>query len=355
MTALVKFGLVLVVCLSGAVAHARPQRSQSKSRQRAAGQVLQRLTVYGELSNVQARALHKAVSKRMKRAAYRDPRDPVRAVVSRAVLTETKAKRPKLAKRVKRADPAQVRRRLRAGLDVWALEHVFAPGPKSMQLCDRGFGLSPNLCEALLAAGGGVSLAGAKVLGGRATEPEVESTPAQEQTYASIAPRAARAAPPEGDKPRGPAHSTEAPPAVAADAPIETPAPRVRKAEAVHAQAPAPAPQPREPSAADLADIARRKAEYQRQREAYLERRRAELEARRARVAASSASERVQRGPASEMEARVAGLSPDSVAKPAAAGKRPSKSSSESATHNPSSGTGSRDEVDSLVGDLLDK
>ena len=219
--------------------------------------VTNRLKDYGELSEAQSRALIKAVSKRMKRAStHRAAKDPVRLSVKHALAAESRSAR---------RNDARVRRRLRAGLDLWALEHLFAPRPAAFEHCGREFRLSSNLCESLLAAGGGISIAGVQAIG-EASAARVP--PAHELTSAK-----APAAP-----------SPQAPMARVA-------APR------------------RDQDAPSKAVVARKKREYERQRAAYLERKRQEVEARKARIIAS-AGPPVQRGPASAMEAELIGLPP---------------------------------------------
>jgi hypothetical protein len=106
--------------------------------------VADRLVEQGGLSAGQARVLIKSVSKRMKRAAAPHNRtDVLRVTVARA-LHEPRA--------ASKRGGGRVVARLRAGLDEWALEHLFAPTAPAMANCERQFRLSSNLCESLAAA-----------------------------------------------------------------------------------------------------------------------------------------------------------------------------------------------------------
>jgi hypothetical protein len=105
--------------------------------------VVRRLTECGELAPADARALQEHVSAAMRRAAANaDPNDPVRAALTQSLVpagSEAKQQRA-------------IERRLRAGLDLWALDGLFDPDRSSVETCSRLFDLSAMQCGALLAA-----------------------------------------------------------------------------------------------------------------------------------------------------------------------------------------------------------
>jgi hypothetical protein len=122
--------------------------------------VVGRLTRYGKLSAGQANRLTRGISKQMARSAglANQPQDPLRMAVSRALFGQ--------AAPSDRMGEANVRLRLYAGLNEWALETLFPPRPGVVMACQRDFGASRGDCEALVAAAGRVALSDAQQLGG---------------------------------------------------------------------------------------------------------------------------------------------------------------------------------------------
>jgi hypothetical protein len=359
---------------------------------RAHPEVVARLMEHGDLSAVEAKVLVKAVSKRMQRAASPHARkDKMRVTVARA-LHEPHAK--------SRRGRERVAIRLRAGLDLWALNHLFAPDTYSRASCERQFKLSDNLCESLAAAAGSSSRAQqARAAAAASNMDEDEET---DRAKVASGPRATGAAPvasrPLTARERAKQRKADAAAkrrlakemkreaalakreaarekrlqakqhkrelasfrAQAKQQRIDAERERraaivaareqreqekrdaiVRKREAVAA---AKAERERERLAAiqrkrdeaervererlaaiqaerDRVEVARRKAEYQKQREAYLERQREQLAARKARTVANAEGEKVKRGPASELEAQLIGLSPADAATAEQSGK----------------------------------
>jgi hypothetical protein len=272
-----------------------PQPAQAEQQA-----VVERLTEFGGLSVVQARALQSVVSKRMARAAAssRDG-DGVRIAVEQALTSSHE----------RSARAAEVRRRLRAGLDIWALRSLFAERASSTGTCARQFRLSSKGCDALLAAATAGGREGSSAASTRsapippqtpyAVEPAVVAQPRTAAHARPIASASSIAPLDEAPQP------TSTPPLARASG-LPAPLPISNAARSSSATRPAVLPEPLPPAAAA------RKAEYDRQREAYWERKRKESEARIARIRASS-GQNIQRGPASRLEAEVAGLSPQAV------------------------------------------
>jgi hypothetical protein len=295
------------------------------------GEVIKRLTKYGKLSGGEAKRLERTVSGRLKRAAdITNNGDPLRMAVSNA-LYGTPVPADAMAS-------AKVRLRLYAGLNDWALDQLFSPRPGAVASCTSSYGVSKSDCEALLAAGGRVSLGDAARLGAGtpvggpavAPAPQYGARPAYGQpAYGQPAyaqPRYGQA-PAYGAQPsrfggsynsgyqQRPVQNYAPPPAAA---PGYAPGYAAQRPVAAARPAPMPPPQPMVPQQS----AAQRKAEYARQRQAYLERKKQEMEARKAKVVQTAGgTERVQRGPTSAEEAAVAGLDPADVPanKPAAA------------------------------------
>jgi hypothetical protein len=284
--------------------------------------VVERLTEYGELSVVQARALRSVISKRMARAKREG--DGVRVAVEQAIAGSRSG-----AGGAKSS--AELKKRLRAGLDRWALEALFAPGPSSMVTCSHMFRLSAGRCDALLAAAGEVPLARVAALS--ATRAPAAPTPRVE--------REATAMHVSGVVPQ----PLSAESAAALDAePLELEAHPARKTQL---------PEPMPPA------VARGKAEYDQQRAAYWARRRQELDARLVQIRSSGGGQRVQRGPASELEREVVGLSPGASHKPSLpSAAKPSGQPSQLAHNAPSKdepGAETADLIDGLTADPLGK
>jgi hypothetical protein len=284
-------GMALVLCVLTPIARAED--------------VVDRLTEYGELSVVQARALRSVISKRMARAKRQG--DGVRVAVEQAIAGSRAGSR---AASHGASSSAELKKRLRAGLDRWALEKLFAPRPSSMVTCSQKFRLSAGRCEALLAAAGEVPLAKVAALssaGAAASEPEAMH--------------------------------------------VSTVVPQPLSPQSVAALDAQPLPEPM-PAA-----VAHGKAEYDRQRAAYWARRRQELEARLVQIRSSGGGQRVQRGPASELEREVVGLSPAASGKPSLpAGVKPGRQSSQLAHNAPAKaepGSETADLIDGLTSDPL--
>jgi colicin import membrane protein len=353
-------------------------------------EVLARLMEHGELSAVEAKVLVKAVSKRMQRAASpRARKDKMRVTVARA-LHEQHA--------TSRRGRERVAIRLRAGLDMWALNHLFSPETYSRANCQRQFKLSDNLCASLAAASSAGSRsqqargAGSAPRSGEATGrarvaaavPASEAAPvaprpltareraAQRKADAAAKRRLAKetkreAALAKRERARekrllAKQHKRELAAAKAEAKQQRLDAERQRRSDAAAAQAKreqekrdaivrqreavaaARAERERERQAAiqrkrdeaervererreaiqaerDRIEVARRKAEYQKQRDAYLERQREQLAERKARAVASAEGAKVQRGPASQLEAQLIGLAPQDAAADEPSGK----------------------------------
>jgi hypothetical protein len=295
------------------------------SSARADDEVLHRLAKFGKLSGGEANRIVQAVSGRMKRAAdMTSDSDPLRMAVSNALYNTPVSKDAMAA--------AKIRLRLYAGLNEWALENLFAARAGSMATCTTQFGLGKHDCQALLAAGGKVSVAeagklgaGAPVLpaqgfGQAAPQPSGFGQPAQAQGsrfgsynsgYVAQAPRYG-AQPAFGAQPAQPAYAA---PVRQQPVPVMQPAARPMAAAPVMAAPPPPSAQ----------TVAARKAEYERQRQEYLARKQQEMAARKAKVVSTAGgTERVARGPGSEDEAAVMGVAPTAQAK-AAASAAPAK------------------------------
>ena len=280
------------------------------SSARADDEVVHRLTKFGKVSSGDANRIAHAVSGRMKRAAdMTSNSDPLRMAVSNA-LYNTPVSQDAMA-------AAKIRLRLYAGLNEWALENLFAARAGSMATCTTQFGLSKRDCQALLAAGGRVTLAEASKLGAGAPLVPV-AQPAFAQTGAQTGAQPSRfggynsgftaQAPRYGAQPA--AYVAPARPAAYA-APAARP---MRQPVAAVQMAPAAPPPP------SAASIAERKAEYARQREAYLERKKQEMAARKAKVVETAGgTQRIARGPGTADEAAVMGVAPSAGAKAAAA------------------------------------
>jgi hypothetical protein len=105
--------------------------------------------------------------------------------------------------------------------------------------------------------------------------------------------------------------------------------------------------------------VARSKAEYDRQRAAYWARRRQELEARLVQIRSTGGGQRVERGPASELEREVVGLSPAASGKPSLpGGAKPARQQSQLAHNAPPKdepGAETADLIDGLTADPLGK
>lgn len=244
--------------------------------------VLKRLKSYGELSSTEAQELVDKISQRMRVAAdITNADDPVRLAVSHALYD---AAAPTDA-----AATSMVRLRLYAGLTEWALDQVFSSRRAVSKVCTES-GVSAESCRSLLAAGQSVALAEISPLRLPARAAQAESAPVQEpQPVAAASPRAWTRPSTSRETSTSDAPQTVAPAAPARPARARSASLMVNK-----------------PSAEE---VAQRKADYAEQRKAYLERRRQEMEARRAKIIATSGGgQRVQRGPATQEEAEVAGL-----------------------------------------------
>jgi len=141
-----------------------------------------------------------------------------------------------LARALTGAEPAkpaptahEVERRLRAGLDLWALQHLFDPEHSSVVSCSREFELSADLCGALLAAARGETQA--VTLARRKDAYQQQRDAYLNRRLAELKARQARvlAASDSGPVRRGPASALEAEvvglapkPAAPAPAPIPT-------------------------------------------------------------------------------------------------------------------------------------
>jgi colicin import membrane protein len=309
---------------------------------------MQRLTERGELSAPQARVLVKVVSKRMQRAASpRERNDQVRLAVARA-LHEKRA--------TSKRGRSRVAARLRAGLDRWALEQLFAPSAASMARCAHQFKLSPNLCDALAAAATKESPAlRTRPPTARELAAQARAQAAAERTSKVELARERRAD--KRDKAKAARLSAKLRKQAAAQARAEAKRARLDAERQQREQlAAARAQQVRERREAKLrerekvaaaraqrererqeaiankraaveraqrerreaiarereqVEIARRKAEYQKQRLAYLERQRQQLAERKQRVVAAVAGEKVERGPTSRLEAQLIGMAPE--------------------------------------------
>lgn len=286
-------------------------------------EVTHRLTKFGKLSGGEAHRISQTVSGRMKRAAdMTSDNDPLRMAVSNALYGSPVSKDAMAA--------AKIRLRLYAGLNEWALDNLFAAHSGSMATCTTQFGLGKRDCQALIAAGGRVSLAEANKLGAgapvvmaqapapRTAQPafgQGAQQSAQQSRfggynsgYVAQAPRAAQ-----------PAYGAPARPAAYAAAPAARPVAAYGAPARPMQPAAAPVMAAPPPSAAS---VAQRKAEYERQRQAYLERKKQEMAARKAKVVETAGgTERVARGPATEDEAAVMGVAPTAAAKAAAPAK----------------------------------
>jgi hypothetical protein len=303
-------------------------------------EVGRRLGKFGKLSSAEQRKVVNAVSSRMKRAAdMTNDSDPLRMAVSQALYGAPVAGDAMKA--------AKVRLRLYAGLNDWALDNLFAPRPGGVGSCQQQFGLRKSECEALLAAGGQVSLSDASRLG--AGQP-MNAAPAYQQQPSN---GYAQQQPMQGGSRFGRYDSGyHAQPAYAAQQPRpmgqpawgaqqQQPRPMGQPAWGAQQQRPMPVAQPVRPMAMQPAapppptaqTIAARKAEYERKRQEYLERKKAEMEARKNKVVAVQAGEHVQRGPASAEEAEIAGVEPSSAPAP-----QPAPVASKAATTKPSKG-----------------
>jgi hypothetical protein len=248
--------------------------------------VVERLTEYGGLSAVQARSLRSVISKRMARAKREG--DGVRVAVERAIAGSQAGS--------DRASSAELEKRLRAGLDRWALEKLFAPGPSALVTCGQKFRLSSGRCDALLAAAGEVPLARVAALSS-ASAPAAHSE--QPVVQPEPTPRVERRA-------TAMQISTVVPQPLSAESAAALDAQPFQIDHARKTQLPEPMP----PA------VARSKAEYDRQRASYWARRRQELDARLVQIRSSGGGQHVQRGPASELERQVVGFSPAASGKP---------------------------------------
>jgi hypothetical protein len=292
-------------------------------------EVAHRLTKFGKLSSGDAHRVVQSVSGRMKRAAdMTSDSDPLRLAVSNALYGSSVSRDAMAA--------AKIRLKLYAGLNEWALENLFAAKPGSMATCTTQFGLGKHDCEALLAAGGKVSIADASRLGAGAPltpAPGGSGFGAQQQpAFVRAAPAYGQPAPAQASRFGGGYNSGygAAQPAYAA-APAAArygaaqPRP-VGNAWAGGAPAAQPAPmavaRPLAPPPPSANVVASRKAEYERQRQAYLDRKRQEMEARKAKVVSTAGgTERVQRGPSTADEAAVMGVAAPSESTKAAPAK----------------------------------
>lgn len=279
-----RFAILLALCLTvGAVGNTAAAQD---------AEVVKRLTKYGKLSKGEAKRVAKDLSKRMKRAAdMTNQRDPLRMAVSQA-LFNTPAPADQMAS-------AKVRLRLYAGLNAWALDNLFKPRPGAIQGCVANYGASSKQCEALVAAGGKVSLADARKQGAGAAiasgQPRRFGQPQQQQRFGQPQPRRF------GQQPRRfgqqPQRFGQQPQRFGQ--PAARPAPR---------RAARPAPRPAARPMGPHKSVAQRKAEYQARRQAYLERKKAEMEARKAKIVGSAGGERVERGLVSGDDAEAMGI-----------------------------------------------
>ncbi len=250
-------------------------------------QVVKRITKYGKLSRGEAKRLAKNVSKRMKRAAdMTGQQDALRSAVSRALFNTPQPADQMAA--------AKVRLRLYGGLNAWALDNLFKPRPGAIATCTRDLGVKRKQCEALIAAGGKISLADARKLGaGNAV------AAAQQRRFGQQPQRRSFGQQPQqrrfGQQGQQRSFGQQQQRFGQRQQPQRRPAAR-----------PAPAARPMAPQKS----VAQRKAEYQARRKAYLERKKAEMEARKAKIVGNAGGERAERGPASEDEAAAAGLPP---------------------------------------------
>jgi hypothetical protein len=285
--------------------------------------VAKRLTKFGQLRKGESETLSENVSKRMKRAAdITNAQDPLRIAVGRALGV----KNPNDAMAA-----AKIRLRLYAGLNEWALEHLFAPQKGGIGRCQQEFGVTVRQCEALVAASGRIPAEEASKVAGGAPPPMPAAAPAQ---MASNRPAAA----PAGGSRFGKYDSGYRPDAQPA-------APAQRPMVAAPAR---PAPQPMA-----AAPNPNAKEEYQRKRAEYLERKRLEMEARKQKIVATAGgTNAADRGPAAEQPAPAAEAAPASQAKaPGAKGKVAAEEApaEEEAAPEPVA-----EKKEALDGDLLD-
>jgi hypothetical protein len=130
----------------------------ASSAQAQDARVVQRLMHFGELSSPAARSLQATLTKRMHAAAKRRPeQDAVARAMSLAVSAPQAGKSSAESAQPK-PEPleprrlAEAKRRLRAGLDLWALEKFFSPQRGFVQTCAEPFELNAAECDALIAA-----------------------------------------------------------------------------------------------------------------------------------------------------------------------------------------------------------
>lgn len=280
--------------------------------------VAKRLTKYGELRRGESESLTESISKRMKRAAdMTSANDPLRMAVGKAL----NLKNPNDA-----MSAAKIRLRLYAGLNEWALEHLFEAEPGGIGRCQQQFGVTSRQCEALIAAAGKVSSEEASKLAGGAPPPmpvmaaRPTAAPAQGSRFGTY-----NSGYKPGAQPVRPVAVAQRPVAVA-QRPV----------------APAPMAAAPNPNA---------KEDYQRKRAEYLERKRQEMEARKAKLIAAQGGP-VERGPAATDDAPAA--EPAAQAKTAPAAKSKAGSEEVAAAEEAPAAEPAADKKQALDGDLLD-
>jgi hypothetical protein len=281
--------------------------------------VAKRLTKYGELRRGESESLSESISKRMKRAAdMTSGQDPLRVAVGKAL----NLKNPNDA-----MSAAKIRLRLYAGLNEWALEHLFEAEPGGIGRCQQQFGATSRQCEALIAAAGKVSSEEASKLAGGAPPP----MPTMAANKPSTAAQGSRF---------GTYNSGYKPGAQPAQRPV---------AATQRPVAPAPMAAAPNPNA---------KEEYARKRAEYLERKKQEMEARKAKLVAAQGGA-PERGPAADSAAAPAGEPAAQAKSPAAKGKAASEEVA-AADEAPAAAPENKaaldgDLLDSLLGDPLGK
>jgi hypothetical protein len=278
--------------------------------------VAKRLTKYGELRRGESESLSESISKRMKRAAdMTSAQDPLRIAVGKAL----NLKNPNDA-----MSAAKIRLRLYAGLNEWALEHLFEAEPGGIGRCQQQFGATSRQCEALIAAAGKVSSEEASKLAGGAPPPM--------PTLAASKPGAAAQGSRFGTYNSGYKAQPAQRPVAAAQRPV----------------APAPMAAAPNPNA---------KEEYARKRAEYLERKKQEMEARKAKLVAAQGGA-PERGPAASAPAPAA--EPSAQAKAPAAKGNAAPEEVAAAEEAPAAEPTNKaaldgDLLDSLLGDPLGK
>lgn len=248
--------------------------------------VVRRLTKHGQLRRGESESLADGISKRMRRAAdMTNAQDPLRMAVSRALYKVPVTKDPMAA--------AKIRLRLYAGLNEWALEHLFAPRPGGLAQCQQDFAVTGRQCEALVAAAGRIPAEEASRLAGG--QPTFAATPMPaQQPMAMNRPIAQPTTSRFGKYDSG--YRAQGAPALRPQQPMQ--------ARPTQPQRPAIAPMAQPVAASNT------RAEYQRRRQEYLDRQKRDMEARKAKVVATAVGDVPQRGPSTADEAAVLGVEP---------------------------------------------